>query len=414
MPRAPRLIPDALQTDWPPTRAEGLRRLQAFAPRMGRYGGVRNHDLGPEDRSNVSMLSPYLRRRLITEEEAVAAALARFAPSTVEKFVQEVFWRTYFKGWLEHRPSVWTDYRLGVERDREAVAASGARARDLAAAEAGRTGIAPFDAWARELVETGYLHNHARMWFASIWIFTLRLPWRLGARVFLRHLLDGDAASNTCSWRWVAGLHTLGKVYAARSSNITKYTGGRFAGAPGLAQDPAPLDEGPLPPRGALRSPPPPRFEAPTALLILEDDLRLEEVLPVSRAVATATLATTDLRDGEGASAACGAFEAGALADAAKRAVAAGAPPATPLQDAEALIAWARAAGAERIATGLVPTGWARDRLDALAPALAAAGLTLEEHRRPWDAETWPLAAAGFFKVKQQIPAILRALGHGA
>jgi deoxyribodipyrimidine photo-lyase len=65
----------------------------------------------------------------------------------------------------------------------------------------------------QELVETGYLHNHARMWFASIWIFTLRLPWELGADFFLRHLLDGDAASNTLSWRWVAGLHTKGKHY---------------------------------------------------------------------------------------------------------------------------------------------------------------------------------------------------------
>ncbi|MEM6744663.1 MAG: FAD-binding domain-containing protein [Pseudomonadota bacterium] len=410
----PRLIADTLQTDWPPTRAEALRRIEAFAPRMGRYGGMRNHDLGPDDRSNISMLSPYLRRRLATEEEAVAAALGRFAPSTVEKFVQEVFWRTYFKGWLEHRPSVWTDYRLGAEQDREAVAANGGWARDLAAAEEGRTGIATFDAWARELVETGYLHNHSRMWFASIWIFTLRLPWRLGARFFLRHLLDADPASNTCSWRWVAGLHTLGKNYTARSSNITKYTGGRFGGVHGLAADPAPLDEGPLPPRGALRAPSRPRFDAPTALLILEDDLRLEEDLPVARAVAVATLPTTHLRDPEGASPAAGAFEAGALQDAAARAEAAGAPAAAPLPDADALIDWAREAGADRIATGFVPTGWARDRLDALAPALAKAGLTLEENLRPWDAETWPHATAGFFKVKQKIPAILRALGHGA
>ena len=61
------------------------------------------------------------------------------------------------------------------------------------------TGIEGFDDWARELVDTGYMHNHARMWFASIWIFTLRLPWALGADFFLRHLLDADAASNTLS-----------------------------------------------------------------------------------------------------------------------------------------------------------------------------------------------------------------------
>jgi deoxyribodipyrimidine photo-lyase len=66
------------------------------------------------------------------------------------------------------------------------------------------------------------------MWFASIWIFTLGLPWRIGADFFYRHLLDGDAASNTLSWRWVAGLHTRGKAYAAESWNIEKFTGGRF------------------------------------------------------------------------------------------------------------------------------------------------------------------------------------------
>ena len=92
----------------------------------------------------------------------------------------------------------------------------------------GETGIECFDAWSAELCETGYLHNHARMWFASIWIFTLKLPWRLGADFFYRHLLDGDAASNTLSWRWVAGLHTRGKPYAARADNIATYSGGRF------------------------------------------------------------------------------------------------------------------------------------------------------------------------------------------
>ena len=101
------------------------------------------------------------------------------------------------------------------------------RAGYLAAID-GETGIECFDAWSAELRETGYLHNHARMWFASIWIFTLKLPWRLGADFFYRHLLDGDAASNTLSWRWVAGLHTRGKPYAARADNIATYSEGRF------------------------------------------------------------------------------------------------------------------------------------------------------------------------------------------
>ena len=62
------------------------------------------------------------------------------------------------------------------------------------------------------------------MWFASIWIFTLNLPWQLGADFFMQHLLDGDPASNTLSWRWVAGIQTKGKNYLARKSNIEKYS----------------------------------------------------------------------------------------------------------------------------------------------------------------------------------------------
>jgi len=62
------------------------------------------------------------------------------------------------------------------------------------------------------------------MWFASIWIFTLKLPWQLGASFFLKNLYDGDPASNTLSWRWVAGLQTKGKNYLATKSNIEKYS----------------------------------------------------------------------------------------------------------------------------------------------------------------------------------------------
>jgi deoxyribodipyrimidine photo-lyase len=79
------------------------------------------------------------------------------------------------------------------------------------------------DAFAQELTRTGYLHNHARMWFASYWIHVLRLPWELGADFFYRHLLDADPASNTLSWRWVAGLQTKGKTYLVRRSNLEKY-----------------------------------------------------------------------------------------------------------------------------------------------------------------------------------------------
>ena len=180
-------------TDFSPTRAAGLDRLNAFVPHAGRaYAEGRNTDPGPGAASAVSRLSPWLRRRLLTEAEIVAAVLAEHRLADAEKFVAEVLWRTYWKGWLELRPGVWRQFVADRDAARQLPIA-----RAIAAAEAGTTGIDGFDDWARELVETGYLHNHARMWFASIWIFTLRLPWALGADFFLRHLIDADPASNT-------------------------------------------------------------------------------------------------------------------------------------------------------------------------------------------------------------------------
>ncbi|MEO1748971.1 MAG: FAD-binding domain-containing protein, partial [Pseudomonadota bacterium] len=221
------LFPQSI--DFEPTRRAGLARLKYFLPSVGaKYRNERNHDYGPANRSNVSALSPWIRHRLITEEEVCAGVLEHFALSSTEKFVQEVMWRTYWKGWLELRPSAFDIYQADLETALEVAQANGAIRRDYNAAVQGNTGIDCFDAWAKELVETGYLHNHARMWFASIWIFTLQLNWTLGADFFYRHLLDGDPASNTLSWRWVAGLQTLGKNYVARASNIRKFTDGRF------------------------------------------------------------------------------------------------------------------------------------------------------------------------------------------
>ena len=241
-----------------PTRAAGLARLAAFTPLMGRaYAEGRNFDPGPGKPAHVSVLSPYIRHRLITEQEVVTAAIAAHSAEMADKFIQEVFWRSYWKGWLAQRPTVWAEYRMRVAD------ALQNPPEGYAAAIAGRTGIACFDAWVTELIETGNLHNHARMWFASIWIFTLRLPWVLGADFFLRHLLDGDAASNTLSWRWVAGLHTKGKHYVARAENIARHTGGRFAPHGALNEAPTPLQE-PDPPAPH----PIPTLPAPRSILV--------------------------------------------------------------------------------------------------------------------------------------------------
>jgi deoxyribodipyrimidine photo-lyase len=257
-----------------PTRIEALRRIESFVPRAGRaYAAGRNNDRGRDDRANVSMLSPYLRHRVVAETELLEAVLARHSLSAAEKFVQEVFWRTYWKGWLETHPAAWSRYRVTLSQaiaERDATAALAAAYADAVGA---RTGIDAFDAWARELVETNYLHNHARMWFASIWIFTLRLPWELGADFFMRHLLDGDPASNTLSWRWVAGLQTRGKTYRATRENIRRYTGDRFTLAEPLAQTANALDDAPIPLVPLVELPFLPRDEQPTLLVVHDDDL---------------------------------------------------------------------------------------------------------------------------------------------
>lgn len=114
------------------------------------------------------------------------------------------------------------------------------------------------------------------MWFASIWIFTLGLPWALGADFFMRHLIDGDPASNTLSWRWVAGLHTRGKAYAARAENISRYTDGRYNPS-GLNESPVALEESETAPVVKL-STALPTPQGKVALLLHLDDLHPESL----------------------------------------------------------------------------------------------------------------------------------------
>jgi hypothetical protein len=395
-----------------PTRAAGLDRLAAFVPLSGRsYAGGRNYDRGQGTHNAVSMLSPYLRHRLVLEREVVAAVLSRFALSTADKFVSEVYWRAYFKGHLERRPSIWASFRRDVSALVERMDADSAFAADVAAAENGRTGIDCFDHWVRELKDTGYLHNHARMWFASIWIFTLRLPWQLGADFFLRHLLDGDPASNTLSWRWVGGLHTKGKTYLARADNIAKYTNGRFCPR-GLASSAEPLEEDenhPLLP--VPQSDPMP--EGPVLWLITEEDCAAEtrtQKVDVQGFVATQSAAGRSPRP-------VGAdvldFTTGAVKDAAERlASACGAPAVRPVPTAvepRVVIDAAKAAGVSTVATSYCPVGPAAEALARLRPALQREGLSLVAPQRSEDAPAWQRADRGFFKVKKAIPQLLPA-----
>jgi len=207
------------------SRAKALDKLNYFLENnLSEYSKLRNFDFGPENRSNISCLSPYITHGIISEKEVIEKSLGKFSFSKNEKFIQEVLWRTYWKGWLELRPNVWTDYLIELKKIKEEFENN----QNYLNAIEGKTNIECFNTWVNELKENNYLHNHTRMWFASIWIFTLELPWQLGSEFFMQHLYDGDAASNTLGWRWVAGVQTQGKHYLASEWNIKKFSNNRF------------------------------------------------------------------------------------------------------------------------------------------------------------------------------------------
>ena len=207
------------------SRAKAVDKLNYFVENnLSEYSKLRNFDFGPDNRSNISCLSPYITHGIINELEIIEKSLKKFSFLKNEKFIQEVLWRVYWKGWLELRPNVWSDYLIELDNFRDEFKND----QNYLNAIEGKTDIDCFNQWIIELKEKNYLHNHARMWFASIWIFTLELPWQLGSEFFMKHLYDGDAASNTLGWRWVAGVQTQGKHYLASEWNIKKFTNNRF------------------------------------------------------------------------------------------------------------------------------------------------------------------------------------------
>ncbi len=383
-----------------PTRAAGLDRLADFLPQAGRdYAEARNLDL--PDHPHVSALSPWLRHRLVTEAE-VLEAVRRFHPNGAEKFLAEVWWRTYWKGWLELRPGIWSAYRQGVQAGLDRLAVEPGLAARAEAAMLGETGIDGFDHWAQELVATGYLHNHARMWFASIWIFTLRLPWELGADFFLRHLIDGDPASNTLSWRWVAGRHTPGKTYLATADNIAKNTLGRFRPG-GLAAEAPPLPMAPLP--AARPAPAGDRLDltAQTLLLVTEEDLCpdfliIQGLRPRAVAVLTDVAGRSPLAVADRVE----QFTTDAITDALDRL---GASTALRFgrQDLSALLDLAGREGVTQIATPYAPTGPIASALGELSRLAAPRGIHLARILRDHDRLAWPHATHGFFRFREAV-----------
>jgi deoxyribodipyrimidine photo-lyase len=409
-----RLFDDARPTA---QRAVALERVNEFARSAARqYAARRNFDLGPDDRGNVSMLSPYISRRLILEEEVIASILQYQSLDGSEKFIQEVFWRTYFKGWLEHRPAVWFAYAASVRRLVRQLDDDADLKQRYGDAVMGRTGIDCFDHWVRELRRTGYLHNHARMWFASIWVFTLRLPWPLGADFFLRHLLDGDAASNTLGWRWVAGLHTRGKTYLARASNIARYTDGRFNPEGQLAAEAPPLEEAPLPDAIDIDSYDQVPVGTRYGLLLSEEDCCAETLDLPQAPSAVLALNAASARSPLGVSGQVRDFSEEALRDGLQRLQVAWGVTGDQLDCADwgpVLTAWAQSSDLDLIVTAAPCQGPVNDVLALAELALAAAGVRLLRVRRDYDLRAWPYTSKGYFALRKKIPSLLKAMDLG-
>ena len=348
----------------------------------------------------MSRLAPAIRHRLITEEEVVTAVLRVHPFERVEKFVQEVYWRRYWKSWLSLRPQVWSDF-LSDLRDLP-------ENPGVQSVEQAQSGNAVIDYFASELVSTGYLHNHARMWFAAWWVHEARLPWQCGAAFFYRHLLDGDPASNTLSWRWVAGLQTPGKTYLARRSNLEKFlaptlleslSGGLAAFENPNALLPEPISKPPITQNDWPLEQLTPSLA--TGLWIHEEDLSVENS-PLGQKSFSSILVTADMAtwDYHQFPTTKRQWLAAALQDAATRSELRWKVQASlEIQEtnAEALMRWAKANALDQVAAVRPEIGPVHDSLPALRASLAQAGVRLVLIDRPEDLRIRHFASGGFF-----------------
>ena len=198
-------------TLFPFTRAEALLRAASMEP--NRYARTRNLLTGA-----VTRLSPYVTHGLTSIPELLESIHARHALTWDDKLAFEFGWREYFH-------HVWDRLGEGIWREPHAPPASRYSHIVPDDIRTASTGVAIIDQQIRALYATGYLHNHARMWIASYVVHIRKVGWQAGARWMYSHLLDGDLASNTLSWQWVAGTWT-GKPYLFNAENVARYAPG--------------------------------------------------------------------------------------------------------------------------------------------------------------------------------------------
>ena len=289
----------------------------------------------------------------------------------------------------------------------------------------GQTDVAIFNSWVKELKETGYLHNHARMWFASIWIFTFELPWELGADFFYRHLLDGDPATNTLSWRWVAGLHTRGKKYLATKQNITQFAKSRLSeediGERGL-------DRLAIKARSIAENLPSRAFKLSglqekgidyknqqnkrAGLLLTEVDLSVRLDHGLITDIAALKLAP---RSPIGLSSEpVETFISLAIKSTLARMAADNnniLVEQSQLLSIRAVVEWAKKRNLDSVLAPYAPQGPAKEALKILQRQLLLHNIELSEIGNAYDQHIWPHSKAGFFQLNKRISDILGALG---
>ena len=403
------------------TRARALELLADFLPRAGRdYQNNRNLDRGRDGHSFVSRLSPYVRHRILSEEELISNVLTSHSRSAAFKFIQEIFWRTYWKGWLEHRPAVWDRFEVEVQSEFAKLKQVPVKNKIFEQAIGGSTEIAIFNSWVNELKETGYLHNHARMWFASIWIFTLRLPWQLGADFFYNHLLDGDPASNTLGWRWVAGLQTAGKTYLATESNIRKNAAQRLKTIPdserGLErlatqtfeiEDSLTIEEK-APSSSRFVDLSPVGIEENDAVLVTVEDLSTQWLDRAGNHVAI--FEKTDDRHSEIKK----KFRREAIEEVKYRIAensSVGIENIKIFESACEISSWMEEQGLNDLHSSYIPTGEIRSSLAELPTMLESSGRRYYEHLNDYDRTVWPHCRKGFFQLGKSIDSLIDTLG---